>query len=157
MARAQSSRTFGTAGSDEKLHRAKTLGLDVGINYHTQDFAEVVERETGGRGVDVLLDDRDERPGVMFADMELTGIPHRVVIGERGLKQNQLEYQGRRDKAAQPVALDGAGDLLLHDGHAGQLPMEPRAGQSFTHLRAHLLQNCKELRAAVGADAEILG
>ncbi len=56
MARAQSSRTFGTAGSDEKLHRAKTLGLDVGINYHTEDFAEVVERETGGKGVDVLLD-----------------------------------------------------------------------------------------------------
>ena len=60
----------------------------------------------------VLLDDRDERPGVMFADMELTGIPHRVVIGDRGLKQNQLEYQGRRDKAAQPVALDNAAEEI---------------------------------------------
>jgi prolyl-tRNA synthetase len=59
-------------------------------------------------GIDVFLDDRDERPGVMFADMELTGIPHRVVIGERGLKQGQIEYQGRRDTTAQPVALTDA-------------------------------------------------
>ena len=51
-------------------------------------------------GIDVLLDDRDERPGVMFADMELIGIPHRVVIGERGLKEGQFEYKGRRDAEA---------------------------------------------------------
>ncbi len=54
-------------------------------------------------GVDVILDDRGERPGVMFADWELIGVPHRVVIGERGLKEGQLEYQGRRDEAATPV------------------------------------------------------
>ncbi len=48
-------------------------------------------------GIDVLLDNRDERPGAMFADMELIGVPHRVVIGERGLKDGQLEYKGRRD------------------------------------------------------------
>ena len=58
--------------------------------------------------MDVLLDDRDERPGVMFADMELIGIPHRVVIGERGLKNGQVEYQGRRDAQAQPIALQDA-------------------------------------------------
>jgi prolyl-tRNA synthetase len=56
-------------------------------------------------GVDVILDDRGERPGVMFADWELIGVPHRVVIGERGLKEGSLEYQGRRDAAATPVAL----------------------------------------------------
>ncbi|OFZ66299.1 MAG: proline--tRNA ligase [Betaproteobacteria bacterium RBG_16_56_24] len=56
-------------------------------------------------GIDVLLDDRDERPGVMFADMELIGIPHRIVIGERGLKEGKLEYQGRRDATAQSVPL----------------------------------------------------
>ena len=50
-------------------------------------------------GIEVLLDDRDERPGVMFADMELIGIPHRIVIGERGLKDGMLEYQGRRAPA----------------------------------------------------------
>jgi prolyl-tRNA synthetase len=51
-------------------------------------------------GIDVVLDDRNERPGVMFADMELIGIPHRVVIGERGLKDSQFEYKGRRDVEA---------------------------------------------------------
>ena len=59
-------------------------------------------------GVDVLLDDRDERPGVMFADMELIGIPHRIVVGERGLKQGTVEYQGRRDTSAQNIALQDA-------------------------------------------------
>ena len=59
-------------------------------------------------GIDVLLDDRDERPGVMFADMELIGIPHRIVIGERGLKDGLLEYQGRSDAAAQTIPLQKA-------------------------------------------------
>jgi prolyl-tRNA synthetase len=59
-------------------------------------------------GIDVLLDDRDERPGVMFADMELIGIPHRIVIGERGLKEGMLEYQGRRDTASQAFPLQNA-------------------------------------------------
>jgi prolyl-tRNA synthetase len=52
-----------------------------------------------------MLDDRGERPGAMFADWELIGVPHRVVIGERSLKEGILEYQGRRDEAATPVAL----------------------------------------------------
>ncbi|WP_353236122.1 proline--tRNA ligase [Diaphorobacter ruginosibacter] len=55
-------------------------------------------------GVDVLLDDRGERPGAMFADWELIGVPHRVVISERGLKEGQMEYQNRRDTAATKVA-----------------------------------------------------
>ncbi len=55
-------------------------------------------------GIDVILDDRGERPGVMFADWELIGVPHRVVIGERSLKEGVLEYQGRREEAATPVA-----------------------------------------------------
>ena len=77
-----------------------------------REAAEKLHGELTAMGLDVLLDDRDERPGVMFADMELTGIPHRVVIGDRGLKQNQLEYQGRRNKAAQPVALDNAAEEI---------------------------------------------
>jgi len=63
-------------------------------------------------GVDVLLDDRGERPGVMFADWELIGVPHRVVIGERGLKEGQLEYQGRRDTAATPIPRADMTDFL---------------------------------------------
>jgi prolyl-tRNA synthetase len=61
--------------------------------------------ELQAAGIEVLLDDRDERPGVMFADMELIGIPHRIVIGERGLKEGMVEYQGRRDQEAQTIAL----------------------------------------------------
>jgi prolyl-tRNA synthetase len=60
-------------------------------------------------GVDVILDDRGLRPGSMFADWELIGVPHRVVIGERGLKEGNLEYQGRRDEAASAVP---AGDMV---------------------------------------------
>jgi prolyl-tRNA synthetase len=70
---------------------------------------ETVEKLYSGlkaAGIEVLLDDRDERPGVMFADMELIGIPHRVVVGERGLKEGKLEYQGRSDAASTPVAMD---------------------------------------------------
>jgi prolyl-tRNA synthetase len=63
-------------------------------------------------GIEVLLDDRDERPGVMFADMELTGIPHRIVVGERGLKEGMLEYQGRRDEKAQAVPLAEIGEWI---------------------------------------------
>jgi prolyl-tRNA synthetase len=55
-------------------------------------------------GVDVLLDDRGERPGAMFADWELIGVPHRVTLGDRGLKEGKVEYQHRRDAAATPVA-----------------------------------------------------
>ncbi len=57
-------------------------------------------------GIDVIVDDRGERPGAMFADWELIGVPHRVVIGDRGLKEGKLEYQGRRDTAATPVAVN---------------------------------------------------
>lgn len=55
-------------------------------------------------GIDVVLDDRGERPGAMFADWELIGVPHRIVIGERGLKDGKFEYQGRRDSEATAVA-----------------------------------------------------
>jgi prolyl-tRNA synthetase len=56
-------------------------------------------------GIDVILDDRAERPGAMFADWELIGVPHRVVISDRGLKEGKLEYQHRRDAAAQPIEM----------------------------------------------------
>ena len=58
-------------------------------------------------GVDVILDDRGERPGAMFADWELIGVPHRITVGERSLKDGQVEYQHRRDSVATKVALDG--------------------------------------------------
>jgi prolyl-tRNA synthetase len=66
--------------------------------------AEKLYGELMAAGVDALLDDRGERPGAMFADWELIGVPHRVVISDRGLKEGQLEYQGRRDAAATKVS-----------------------------------------------------
>ena len=57
-------------------------------------------------GVDVILDDRGERPGAMFADWELIGVPHRVTLGDRGLKEGNVEYQHRRDAAATSVSVD---------------------------------------------------
>lgn len=69
--------------------------------------ADTLYEQFKAAGVDVLLDDRNERPGSMFADMELLGIPHRIVIGERGLKEGQLEYKGRRDADPTMVAAEG--------------------------------------------------
>ena len=70
-----------------------------------REVVEQLYRELTAGGIDVLLDDRDERPGVMFADMELIGIPHRIVVGERGLKNGQIEYQGRRDAQPRPLSI----------------------------------------------------
>lgn len=63
-------------------------------------------------GVDVIVDDRGLRPGAMFADWELIGVPHRVVIGERGLKEGNLEYQGRRDLEATAVPVAGMAEFI---------------------------------------------
>ena len=71
--------------------------------------AETLHDELAALGVDVMLDDRGERPGAMFADWELIGVPHRVVISDRGLKEGQLEYQHRRDAEASKVP---AGEVL---------------------------------------------
>ena len=71
--------------------------------------ADALHEQLGRLGIDVMLDDRGERPGAMFADWELIGVPHRVVISERGLKEGTVEYQGRRDAAASVMPL---ADLL---------------------------------------------
>jgi prolyl-tRNA synthetase len=71
--------------------------------------AEKLHDELLAAGVDVMLDDRGERPGAMFADWELIGVPHRVVISDRGIKEGQLEYQHRREAQATKVP---AGEVL---------------------------------------------
>ena len=68
-----------------------------------RELADRLHDQWQAEGVEVLLDDRGERPGVMFADLELLGIPHRITIGDRGLKDGKVEYQRRRDTAATPV------------------------------------------------------
>ncbi len=70
-----------------------------------QAAADKLHAELLAAGIDVILDDRGERPGAMFADWELIGVPHRVTIGDRGLKDGQLEYQHRRDAASTKVAV----------------------------------------------------
>ncbi len=70
-----------------------------------QAAADKLHTELLAAGVDVILDDRGERPGAMFADWELIGVPHRVTIGDRGLKDGQVEYQHRRDAASTKVAV----------------------------------------------------
>ena len=74
--------------------------------------AESLYAELLAVGVDVILDDRGERPGAMFADWELIGVPHRVTIGERGLKDGQVEYQHRRDAAATKVPAGEIGAMV---------------------------------------------
>ncbi len=73
--------------------------------------AEQLYAELLAAGVDVILDDRGERPGAMFADWELIGVPHRVTIGDKGLKDGQVEYQHRRDAAATRVPV---ADIAAH-------------------------------------------
>jgi prolyl-tRNA synthetase len=86
--------------------------IGIGKSERVRETAQNLYEELRGKGVDVLLDDRDERPGIMFADMELIGVPHRVVIGERGLKEGKVEYQGRRDEKAQAVPVAEAVQLV---------------------------------------------
>ncbi|MBJ9592355.1 proline--tRNA ligase [Burkholderia seminalis] len=73
-----------------------------------RETADKLYAELVAAGIDVILDDRGERPGVMFADWELIGVPHRLVIGERGLKEGKIEYQGRRDAEATLLPADAA-------------------------------------------------
>ncbi|HEV7447475.1 MAG TPA: proline--tRNA ligase [Steroidobacteraceae bacterium] len=73
-----------------------------------REVADRLYAELTAAGIEVLYDDRDARPGVKFADAELLGIPHRVVVGERGLEAGKLEYRNRRDTESQEFPLDDA-------------------------------------------------
>jgi prolyl-tRNA synthetase len=88
----------------------------VPIGYHksagVRAAADRLHDELGRAGIDLLMDDRDERPGVMFADMDLIGIPHRVVLSERGLAAGTAEYKGRRDAQPTDVSLDSLEGFL---------------------------------------------
>jgi prolyl-tRNA synthetase len=88
----------------------------VPINMHRSDAvreaAEALYQELQDCGLDVLFDDRDTRPGVKFADAELIGVPHRLVISERGLKANELEYRHRRDEESRDLNREAALKML---------------------------------------------
>jgi prolyl-tRNA synthetase len=82
--------------------------IGYGKSAEVKALADRLHDELTAAGIDVLLDDRDERPGVMFADLELIGVPHRITVGDRGLKQGQVEYQSRREGKAQMVEVGRA-------------------------------------------------
>jgi prolyl-tRNA synthetase len=92
----------------------------VPLNGHKSEIvrttADKLYADLRAAGVDPLLDDRDERPGVKFADMELIGIPHRVVVGERALADGEIEYRGRSDSDSQRVKLDELPAFLAERG-----------------------------------------
>ncbi|MCH2190216.1 MAG: proline--tRNA ligase [Gammaproteobacteria bacterium] len=87
------------------------------IGYHKSEQVKAVcdqlHDELSNSGIEVLLDDRNERPGIMFADSDLIGIPHRVVIGEKSLKNSQVEYKRRGAESAQDLPIDNLLDTLL--------------------------------------------
>jgi prolyl-tRNA synthetase len=68
-----------------------------------REASDKLYQDLSSAGIEVILDDRGERPGAMFADWELIGVPYRVVIGERGLKEGQLEFQARTDAEASAI------------------------------------------------------
>ncbi|WP_426174355.1 proline--tRNA ligase [Massilia sp. TWR1-2-2] len=86
------------------------MGMDRSEMVKTE--VEKLYADLQAAGVDVIVDDRGLRPGAMFADWELIGVPHRVVIGERGLKEGNLEYQGRRDAEASAVPVAGMVEFI---------------------------------------------
>ena len=83
-------------------------------NSEVKDMANKLYQQFLDAQIEVLLDDRDERPGVMFADMELIGIPHRIVVGERGLKQSIVEYQQRKDQISQTIPINEIFSFIMN-------------------------------------------
>jgi prolyl-tRNA synthetase len=89
------------------------LPMNAKKSYRVRELAESLYEDLVKAGVEVILDDRDLRPGVMFNDMELIGIPHRVVIGERGIDSGQLEYRFRTAEENEEIPLEGAVQEIL--------------------------------------------
>jgi prolyl-tRNA synthetase len=88
------------------------LPMNMKKSLRVREAAEMLYEELLEAGVDVVLDDREARPGVMFADMELIGIPHRVVVGEKNLDRGMIEYKHRRDVGNRDVARSEIVDFL---------------------------------------------
>src|SRR5262249_43398101 len=82
-------------------------------NAAVMEAAEGLVRQFEAAGIDMLLDDREQRPGVKFKDADLIGVPVRVVVGERGLKEGSIEVKWREAEAARHVPIASAGDAIL--------------------------------------------
>ncbi|MDM8568009.1 proline--tRNA ligase [Thiotrichales bacterium HSG1] len=88
------------------------LPMNMHKSQRLRQVAEDIYAKLLAVGIEVLFDDRKERPGIMFADCELIGIPHRLVIGERGLDNGEVEYKGRLDEKAQTVPLENVIEFI---------------------------------------------
>ena len=86
----------GSCGRCNCAFRWRLTPIGYSKSQQVRQVADQLYAQLQSSGVDVLLDDRDERPGVMFTEMELIGVPHRITIGERGLKEGNVEYVNRR-------------------------------------------------------------
>ena len=88
------------------------IPMNMHKSHRVMEAAEKIYADLTARGIEVLFDDRKERPGVMFADMELIGVPHTIVIGERNLDNQQVEYKHRRSGDKQMLGLDAVADFI---------------------------------------------
>jgi prolyl-tRNA synthetase len=88
------------------------LPMNMKKSLRVREATETLYEELLAAGLDVLLDDREARPGVMFADMELIGIPHRVVVGEKNIDRDLVEYKHRRDSTSRDMGREEIVDFL---------------------------------------------
>lgn len=88
------------------------LPMNMHKSYRVKEVAEKLYADLKAQGIDVIFDDRKERPGVMFADMELIGVPYTIVIGDRNLDNNQVEYKARRNDEKALIGLDNVVSFL---------------------------------------------
>ncbi|RLR18223.1 proline--tRNA ligase [Sodalis-like symbiont of Bactericera trigonica] len=91
------------------------LPMNMHKSFRVKEVAEELYQQLQARGIHVLLDDRKERPGVMFADMELIGIPHQLVIGDRNLGTEEIEYKNRRSGGKRMIKLSAIVDFLVSE------------------------------------------
>ncbi|KFX01852.1 proline--tRNA ligase [Pectobacterium carotovorum] len=89
------------------------LPMNMHKSFRVKEVAEEIYQQLRAKGIEVLLDDRKERPGVMFADMELIGVPHTIVIGDRNLDSEEIEYKNRRGGEKQMIKTSEIIDFLL--------------------------------------------
>ena len=99
-------------------YQVALLALNNKKSAEVRSSADALYEKLTGAGVEVLYDDRDIRAGVMFADADLLGIPHQIVVGDRGLKNNVVEYRHRRSGESQEIGLDEI--LAFITAQAGQ-------------------------------------
>jgi prolyl-tRNA synthetase len=123
----------------------------LGEGEEVERWVREIEAGLEQRGIEVLVDDRDERPGVKFKDADLIGIPLRVTVGDRGIKSGVFELKRRTQKDARSLPLDGAADAIASEVGALRA-LDPRAGAVKVGPAASRAEAAAKAGAAVGAE-----